>query len=118
MTAAEQNAKILSVLTELLAAHKTQIRLLQALVKRQSTGETQQSLWKSENPELSKKCSVAANKAAPLLNNLIEQLADDMGTLDIDDWQNNFPLYELIDVYGYKLPQFNTILQILTSLGN
>lgn len=113
----EQNTKIILLLTKLLASHETQTRLLQAIIKRQAGNNTQQSLWKSANPELSKKCSVAANKAAKLFNNLIEQLADDMVALDIDSWQNNFSLSELIDVYGYKMPQFHTILQILTQLG-
>lgn len=92
--------------------------LLQAVVKRQGDSIRQTARWKTEHPDLSKRCAASAKRGSELMTELIERLVDELEGLDADDdWSGNYKLFELIDKYGHKFQQFNLIVQTLAQLG-
>lgn len=107
------------LLRAILAKQNEQNALLQALVKKQYEQTRHVVDWKKKHPELSQRCQKAAEKAAQLMDNLVECLVNDLEELEHEEgWDGSaFELNEFIDKYGHKFPQFSIILQMLSQLG-
>ncbi len=106
------------LLRGILEKQNEQNALLQALVKRQSDPVRQNAQWKHANPELSKRCAGAVKRANDLMTQIVQQIVEGIEDLDEDvDWEENYPVFELINAYGPRLQQFNIILNTLTQLG-
>lgn len=106
------------LLRAILAKQTEQNALLAAMIKRQGEGVRTNAQWKKQHPELSKRCRVAAERASGLMNSLLEKLVTELLDMqEIEEWDNNFQIFELIDTYGPRFQQFSVILQSLAQLS-
>jgi hypothetical protein len=111
-----------ALLSELIVAQGRQTTLLEELVA--AIAHTQRrrvvelGLWKMSNPELAEYCKRAAKKLeriqADLLSTITEEIESNADVL----LDSEFGLSEFVDRFGAKFLQLNSLLQILTQLGN
>ncbi|MDR0870493.1 MAG: hypothetical protein LBN39_06835 [Planctomycetaceae bacterium] len=109
-------------LKELLSVQKQQTALLTELAVIAQRSHYRKAidlgLWKRSNPELAEFCKRAAGKLeriqSDLLSTITEEVDDNYETM----MDSEFMLSEFVDRFGLKFMQLNSLLQILTQLGN
>ncbi len=106
----------------MLAAQNRNNELLTEVIEQLSAAARQRtaelSQWKQENPRLARACKAAAEKLNQLQTDFIDSLSDEVDT-NFDLLQDgDFVLNEFVDKYGPRFIHLNTILQVLTQLGN
>ena len=119
---AEHPPQLYSLLSELVSAQDRQTALLEELVS--SLVHTQRrrvielGLWKLSHPELAEYCKRAAKKLervqADQLSSITEEIESNADVL----FDSEFGLNEFIDRFGTRFLQLNSLLQLLTQLGN
>ncbi len=112
------NNEAVMLLRSILAKQTEQNALLAAMVKRQSESVRSNAQWKKEHPELSRRCHAAAERASGLMNSLLDKLVTELEEMgEVEEWDGNFELFELVDTYGPRFQQFSMILQSLAQLS-
>ena len=108
--------------TRLLSAANRQNELLEEVVEQLGAAARQRSMelaqWKQTNPRLARSCKAAAEKLGQIQTEFIESLSD-----EVDDQfemlqGGDFVLNEFVDRFGPRFVHLNTILQVMTQLGN
>ena len=114
--------QLCGLLSEFVAVQDRQTALLEELVTSLSNSHRRRvvelGLWKLSHPELAEYCKRAAKKLeriqADLLSSITEEIESNADTL----LDSEFGLNEFVDRFGTKFLQLNSLLQILTQLGN
>jgi len=117
-----RSPQLYGLLSELVAVQDRQTTLLEemnaTLTNAQRRRIVELGLWKLSNPELAEYCKRAAKKLeriqTDLLSSITEEIERDADML----LDSEFGLNEFVDRYGTKFLQLNSLLHILTQLGN
>ena len=112
---------VIALLRQLVLGQERQSKLLEELI--QQTGATHRQRaselgqWKQANPQLSRRCKMAAETLSRVQNeflcNLTEEVADNEECL----LDGEFLLNEFVDRYGPRLAHLNGVLQVLSQLS-
>jgi hypothetical protein len=114
-------AEIVMVLREILAAQDRQNELLEELVGQLGAAQRQRATelgqWKQANPELARRCRLAAEALSKVqteyLASLTEEISDNYETLR----DGEFMLNEFVDRFGPRVAHLNGLLQVLSQLS-
>ncbi|MDR1484081.1 MAG: hypothetical protein LBT09_04575 [Planctomycetaceae bacterium] len=118
----EPLSELCFLMRELLAAQDRQNELLEELITQ--TGQNQRrktvelALWKRSNPELSEFCRKAAVKLERVQTDLLSTITEEIDTNSDSLLESEYCLNEFVDRFGMKFVQLNTLVQVLTQLGN
>ncbi|MDR2761040.1 MAG: hypothetical protein LBB88_00380 [Planctomycetaceae bacterium] len=118
----EPLSELCLLMRELLAAQDRQNELLEELITQ--TGQNQRrktvelALWKRSNPELSEFCRKAAIKLERVQTDLLSTITEEIDSNSESLLESEFCLNEFVDRFGMKFVQLNTLVQVLTQLGN
>ena len=115
-------SEISQSLRELLTVQRQQTELLTELVtqvqRTQHRKAIELGLWKRSNPELAEFCKRASVKLervqTDLLSTITEEIDENFDTL----MDSEFMLSEFVDRFGMKFMHLNSMLHILSQLGN
>jgi len=114
--------QIHGLLSELVSAQDRQTALLEELVSSIAHGQRRRivelGLWKLSHPELAEYCKRAAKKLERIQTDLLSTITEEIETNADVLFDSEFGLNEFVDRFGTKFLQLNSLLQILTQLGN
>jgi len=114
--------QLCGLVSELVSAQDRQTTLLEELVSTvthtQRRRVVELGLWKLSNPELAEYCKRAAKKLERIQTDLLSSITEEIETHADVLLDSEFGLNEFIDRFGTKFLQLNSLLQILTQLGN
>lgn len=112
---------IIGLLRHLLAAQEKQRRLLEELVQLASAAQRQRSTelgqWKQANPELARRCRLAAETLGRVQNEFLHNLTDEVSSNEESLLDGEFMLNEFVDRFGPRLAHLNGVLQVLSQLS-
>ncbi|MDR3196555.1 MAG: hypothetical protein LBU34_01695 [Planctomycetaceae bacterium] len=118
----EPQSEVCSLLRELLAAQSRQNELLEELVLQISQPHHRKAmelaLWKRSNPELADFCRRAAVKLERVQTDLLSTITEEVEYNADTFLESEFSLNEFVDRFGMKFMHLNTLLQVLSQLGN
>lgn len=121
-TASGSSPQVCALLSELVSAQDRQTALLEEMVTTLTHAQRRRAvelgLWKIANPELAEYCKRAAKKLERIQADLLSSITEDIETNADVLLDSEFSLNEFVDRYGTKFLQLNSLLQILTQLGN
>ena len=105
-----------------LSAQNRQNELLEELIEQLNAGNRQKAIdlaqWKQANPRLARACKDAAEKLGQIQTDFLDSLSDEID-VNYDILQGgDFALGEFVDKYGPRVIHLNSLLQILSQLGN
>lgn len=113
---------LLTLLRLLVMAQNRQNELLEEVVEQLGSAARQRSLelasWKQANPRLARACKAAAEKLGRIQTDFIDSLSDEIEANFELLSDGEFVLNEFVDRFGPRFVHLNTILQVLTQLGN
>jgi hypothetical protein len=112
---------MIALLRQLVMGQERQSKLLEELIQQAGATHRQRASelgqWKRANPDLSRRCKVAAETLSRVQNeflcNLTEEVADNEECL----LDGEFLLNEFVDRYGPRLAHLNGVLQVLSQLS-
>ena len=119
---ADPSPQLCGLLSELVSSQDRQTALLEELVT--AIAQTQRrrivelGLWKMSNPELAEYCKRAAKKLERIQADLLSTITGEIESNADVLLDSEFGLSEFVDRFGAKFLQLNSLLQILTQLGN
>lgn len=106
----------------ILSAQNRQNELLEEVIEHLSAAGRQRaaelSQWKQANPRLARACKAAAEKLNQIQTDFIDSLSDEIDSNFEFLQDGDFILNEFVDKFGPRFVHLNTILQVLTQLGN
>ena len=122
LTSNDPTPQLCSLLRELVSAQDRQTGLLEEFVGTFTNSHRRRiielGLWKISNPDLAEYCKRAAKKLERIQNDLLSSITEEI-VGDADGLlESEFGLSEFVDRFGTKFLQVNSLLQILTQLGN
>ncbi|MDR0520659.1 MAG: hypothetical protein LBH00_02270 [Planctomycetaceae bacterium] len=121
-SASDYAPQICSLIRELVSAQDRQTALLEELTASIAGTHRRRAvelgLWKMSNPELAEYCKHAAKKLERIQTDILSTLTEEVDTNSDMLFENEFKLNEFIDRFGAKLFHLNSLLQMLTQLGN
>ena len=118
----EHSPQLHGLLSELVSAQDRQTALLEELVATFTNAHRRRvvelGLWKISHPELAEYCKRAAKKLERIQTDLLSTITEEIETNADVLFDSEFGLNEFVDRFGTKFLQLNSLLQILTQLGN
>ena len=118
----EHSPQLCGLLSELVSAQDRQTTLMEELVSTVTHTQRRRvielGLWKMSNPELAEYCKRAAKKLERIQTDLLSTITEEIETHADLLLDSEFSLNEFVDRFGAKFLQLNSLLQILTQLGN
>ncbi|HID76408.1 MAG TPA: hypothetical protein EYP56_10475 [Planctomycetaceae bacterium] len=115
-------AEIACVLREILAAQDRQNELLEELVNQLNATQKQRAAelgqWKQANPELARKCRMAAEALSKVQTEYLAHLTDEITANYEVLCDGEFMLNEFVDRFGPRLAHLNGLLQVLSQLSS
>jgi hypothetical protein len=118
----DHSPQLHGLLTELVSVQDRQTALLEELVATIANSHRRRiielGLWKISHPELAEYCKRAAKKLERVQADLLSTITDEIETNSDVLFDSEFGLNEFVDRFGTKFLQLNSLLQILTQLGN
>jgi hypothetical protein len=118
----DHSTQLYGLLRELVSTQDRQTALLEELISSITNGQRRRlvelGLWKLSNPELAEYCKMAAKKLERIQTDLLSSITEEIESNADVLFDSEFGLNEFIDRYGTKFLQLNSLLQILTQLGN
>jgi hypothetical protein len=121
-TTAEHSPQLCGLLSELVSAQDRQTMLLEELVATVLHTYRRRAVelgrWKIVNPELAEYCKRAAKKLERIQTDLLSTITEEIESNSDVLLDSEFGLNEFVDRFGTKFLQLNSLLQILTQLGN
>ena len=110
------------MLSELVSVQDRQTALLEELVSSIAHAQRRRvvelGLWKLSNPELAEYCKQAAKKLGRIQTDMLSTITEEIETNCDVLFESEFGLNEFIDRFGTRFLQLNSLLQVLTQLGN
>ncbi|MDR1963394.1 MAG: hypothetical protein LBQ50_06420 [Planctomycetaceae bacterium] len=120
--AQEPLSEICTLMRELLSAQSRQNELLEELISQVSQSHRRKAvelaLWKRANPELADFCRRAAVKLERVQTDLLSSITEEVEYNAETFLDSEFALNEFVDRFGMKFIHLNTLLQVLSQLGN
>jgi len=119
---AGHSPQLYGLLSELVSVQDRQTALLEELVS--TIAHTQRrrivelGLWKLSHPELAEYCKRAAKKLERIQADMLSSITEEIETNSDVLFDSEFGLNEFIDRFGTRFLQLNSLLQVLTQLGN
>ena len=121
-TVVEHSPQLHGLLSELISTQDRQTALLEELVSviahSQRRRLVELGLWKLSHPELAEYCKRAAKKLERIQTDLLSTITEEIETNSDVLFDSEFGLNEFVDRFGTRFLQLNSLLQILTQLGN
>jgi len=121
-TTVDASPQLCGLLSELVSAQDRQTTLMEELVATVTHTQRRRlvelGLWKISNPELAEYCKRAAKKLERIQADLLSTITSEIESNADDLLDSEFGLNEFVDRFGTKFLQLNSLLQILTQLGN
>ena len=121
-TGAEHSPQLYGLLSELVSVQDRQTALLEELVGTIAHTHRRRlielGMWKLSHPELAEYCKRSAKKLERIQADLLSSITDEIETNSDVLFDSEFGLNEFIDRFGTRFLQLNSLLQVLTQLGN
>jgi hypothetical protein len=121
-TVADHSPQLHGLLSELVSSQDRQTALLEELVSSVTQAQRRRGvelgLWKLSHPELAEYCKRAAKKLERIQTDLLSSITEEIDTHVDVLLDSEYGLSEFVDRFGAKFLQLNSLLQILTQLGN
>ena len=118
----DQSSQLCGLVRELVSAQDRQTGFLEELVALITNSHRHRlvelGMWKLSNPELAEYCKRAAKKLERIQSDLLSSITEEIESNADELLDSEFGLNEFVDRYGTKFLQLNSLLQILTQLGN
>ncbi|MDR0337145.1 MAG: hypothetical protein LBI18_08660 [Planctomycetaceae bacterium] len=118
----EHSSELCTLIRELLAAQNRQNELLEELILQVNQSHRRKTielaLWKRANPELADFCRRAAVKLERVQTDLLSTITEEVEYNAENFLDSEFSLNEFVDRFGTKFIHLNTLLQVLSQLGN
>jgi len=119
---AEHSPQLYGLLSELVSVQDRQTALLEELVGTIAHTHRRRlielGMWKLSHPELAEYCKRSAKKLERIQADLLSSITDEIETNSDVLFDSEFGLNEFIDRFGTRFLQLNSLLQVLTQLGN
>ena len=118
----EHSPQLYNLLRELVSVQDRQTAMLEELVS--SIAHTHRrraielGLWKLSHPELAEYCKRGAKKLERIQADMLSTITEEIETNSDVLFDSEFGLNEFIDRFGTRFLQLNSLLQVLTQLGN
>lgn len=118
----ESLSELCVLMREMLTAQDRQNELLEELISQVNHTHRRKAvelaMWKKANPELSDFCRKAASRLEEVQTDLLSSITEEVvyGCETLLD--SEFGLGEFVDRFGTKFLHLNTLLQVLSQLGN
>ena len=112
---------VVALLRQLVVGQERQNKLLEGIqqqtnaVHRQRVSEL--GHWKQANPELARRCKVAAETLSRVQNEFLQTLTDEVADSEDSLLDGEFMLNEFVDRFGPRLAHLNGVLQVLSQLS-
>lgn len=114
--------EIVVLLREMLAAQDRQNELLEELVAHFCSAQRQRANelghWKQANPNLARKCRIAAEALGKVQTEYLLSLTQEISENFENLRDGEFVLNEFIDRFGPRLAHLNGLLQVLSQLSS
>ena len=114
--------QLCGLMRELVSSQDRQTGLMEELLATITNSQRHRlielGLWKLANPELAEFCKKAAKKLERIQNDLLASITEEIETNADVLFDSEFGLSEFVNRFGPKFLQLNSILQILSQLGN
>jgi hypothetical protein len=118
----EPLSELCSLTRELLSVQNRQNSLLEKLISQINQSQQRKTielaLWKRANPDLAYFCRRAAAKLERVQTDLLSSITEEVDENAETFLDSEFALNEFVDRFGMKFVHLNTLLQVLTQLGN
>jgi hypothetical protein len=112
------NAESVDLLRQILEVQREQLTHLRAVHDNNARWRAFLARWQSDFPDLSEACKEAVPSLERTYVNLISELTDRLSGQDGDDnLDTDFALREFLDLYGMRLAQLGTILNLVAPLA-
>ena len=112
----------IELLRELVVGQQKQNQLLEQLIEQVGAVQRQRSAeigqWREANPELAKRCRLAADALAQVQTQYLENLTEEVSENSEHLMDGEFMLTEFVDRFGPRLAHLNGVLQVLTQLSS
>jgi hypothetical protein len=119
---AEHSLQLYGLLSELVSVQDRQTALLEELVGTIAHTHRRRlielGMWKLTHPELAEYCKRSAKKLERIQADMLSSITDEIETNSDVLFDSEFGLNEFIDRFGTRFLQLNSLLQVLTQLGN
>lgn len=118
----DTGATLVALMRQMLAGQERQNQLLEDLANQMGAAQRQRATelgqWKEANPQLARRCRMAAETLSQVqtafLQSLTEEVADNVDCL----LEGEFMLNEFVDRFGPRLAHLNGVLQVLSQLSS
>ena len=121
-TTAEHSPQLYGLLSELVSVQDRQTALLEELVGTIAHSHRRRlielGMWKLSHPELAEYCKKSAKKLERIQADLLSTITEEIESNSDMFFESEFGLNEFIDRFGTRFLQLNSLLQVLTQLGN
>jgi hypothetical protein len=118
----EHSPQLYGLLSELVSVQDRQTALLEELVSTIAHSHRRRlielGMWKLSHPELAEYCKRAAKKLERIQADQLSSITEEIETNSDVLFDSEFGLNEFIDRFGTRFLQLNSLLQVLTQLGN
>ena len=118
----DTGATLVALMRQMLAGQERQNQLLEDLANQMGAAQRQRATelgqWKEANPQLARRCRMAAETLSQVqtafLQSLTEEVSDNVDCL----LEGEFMLNEFVDRFGPRLAHLNGVLQVLSQLSS
>lgn len=118
----DPNTVIIALLRQLIAGQARQTQILEEILQQQNAVQRQRAnelgQWKQANPQLAKRCRMAAETLARVQTKFLQDLTQDVMNNEECLLDGEFMFNEFVDRYGPRLAHLNGVLQVLSQLSS
>ncbi len=118
----ESLSELCVLMREMIVAQDRQNELLEELISQTNHTHRRKAMelamWKRAHPELSEFCRKAASKLEQVQTDLVSSITEEVVYNSDTLLDSEFGLSEFVDRFGTKFLHLNTLLQVLSQLGN
>ena len=112
---------VIALLRQLVLGQERNNKLLEELIQQSNATQRQRATelgqWKQANPELSRRCRMAAETLGRVQNEFLHHLTEEVADNEECLLDGEFLLNEFVDRFGPRLAHLNGVLQVLSQLS-
>lgn len=113
---------MVALLRQLLAGQERQNHLLEEVSNQLGAAQRQRASelgqWKEANPELARRCRLAAETLSRVQTTFLQALTEEVSDNEDCLLDGEFMLNEFVDRFGPRLAHLNGVLQVLSQLSS
>ncbi|MCO6458993.1 MAG: hypothetical protein J5I93_27110 [Pirellulaceae bacterium] len=113
---------LVTLLRQLLTGQERQNQLLEELSSQLSAAQRQRATelgqWKEANPDLARRCRMAAETLSRVQTTFLQALTEEVADNEECLLDGEFVLNEFVDRFGPRLAHLNGVLQVLSQLSS